>query len=564
MTLKKHFSLCLLIAVVIFQNVYPQNRNDLFAEGLNQYLNKNYDKSVSVFSSILIEDPAGPENDRVIFWLGKAWQSAGDPAKAARCFHYIIQNYPQSEKLKLAAREFEKLPKQYKYLKDIKIRDLADPAVLQQTSNPAKPVANVPVNENNEVTPGYSETDPAKEYTQSPAPLTPNREIKASSGEIVHAEEPRVNNVFYETDLRQTLLDISSQTGIQIIADNTVQGYASIELNDVPLSEALKRILKPLGYTYQRIDDYYIVGLAVPDNPSFPLLSETRVIRLNYILAADITNMLSDYYKNYIKINERLNTVTITASNEMIEKIEEDLKVLDSPSRQIMIEVLVTEITEERSHDIGIDWDISAITEHSQVGLSTSLHNSNGSPFTLDLTRLKVPYKDYTIDALTRLRALVRSGKAKIKANPKVATLEGQQATFFTGKEEYYAIVSGPVNYPYTTLQKINAGITLTITPYLSDDAKITLMMESEVSDVTGQGTTGLPVISRRSVKTNIMALNGQTIVIGGLKLETEEDIQTKIPVLGSIPVLGTFFRNNQKAKATTEVVIFLTPRILQ
>ena len=249
-------------------------------------------------------------------------------------------------------------------------------------------------------------------------------------------EEPLVTNAFFETDIRRALLDISSQTGIRIIVDNTVQGYISIELNNVPLSECLELMLKPLGYSFNKIGNFYIVGLAIPDNPSFPLLSETKVFKLNYIRAIDIENMVSNYYKDFIKINERLNTITIKASKEIIEKFGEEIKKIDIPSKQIMIEVLVTEIFKETSIDIGIDWDLSTNKENRNIKLKTELNSStsNSNPLSLEIFRSAIPYKDYTIDALARLYSLLRTGKAKIRANPKVATLEGQEAVFLWGK----------------------------------------------------------------------------------------------------------------------------------
>ena len=276
--------------------------------------------------------------------------------------------------------------------------------------------------------------------------------------------------------------------------------------------------------------------------------------------------MLSDYYNNVIKINERLNTVTITASREIIDKLKRDIQRIDTPLKKIMIEVLVTEILEEASYDIGIDWNISAIRDNRKYNITTNLHNQQQTSdnLTAELTRLAIPYKKYTIDAISRLNALIRSGKAQIRANPKVASLEGQEAEFFMGKEEYHTIVTGPINYPYTTLQKIDAGISLKITPYISKKNEIALILESEVSDISGQGSTGLPVVSRRSVKTDIITPNGQTIVIGGLKSENEQIVEKKIPILGSLPILGALFRNNEKIKMNTEVLIFLTPKILE
>ena len=91
-------------------------------------------------------------------------------------------------------------------------------------------------------------------------------------------EQPLITNVFYETDIREALAAISSQSGINIIPDQTVSGFISIELTDVPFEECLRRLLAPLGLTFRKMIGYYLVGSATPDNPSFPLLSTLELI----------------------------------------------------------------------------------------------------------------------------------------------------------------------------------------------------------------------------------------------------------------------------------------------
>jgi len=108
---------------------------------------------------------------------------------------------------------------------------------------------------------------------------------------------PLISNVFYDTDIREALRDVASQAGIPIIIDETVHGYVSLEINDLPLEECLRRILAPGGYTFRKFKDYYLVGLASPDNPTFHLLSETRVFHLNYVSADDIKSLVSSFLR---------------------------------------------------------------------------------------------------------------------------------------------------------------------------------------------------------------------------------------------------------------------------
>jgi Cu+-exporting ATPase len=129
---------------------------------------------------------------------------------------------------------------------------------------------------------------------------------------------------------------------------------------------------------------------------------------------------------------------------------------------------------------------------------------------------------DYTVTFETTLRALEDDGEIDIRANPRLATVNGRAASIFIGREEYYSIVTGPLSYPYTKLELIQVGITLEVTPYVSEDDEITVAIKPEVSDVTGQGASDLPVVSKRSVDTKLRVKNGDTITVGGLTLQMD------------------------------------------
>ncbi|MCK5739936.1 type II and III secretion system protein, partial [bacterium] len=119
------------------------------------------------------------------------------------------------------------------------------------------------------------------------------------------------------------------------------------------------------------------------------------------------------------------------------------------------------------------------------------------------------------------------------------------------------------VNYPYTRLEKIPAGITLTITPRVSDKNEITAAINCEVSEISAIGLSGLPLINKRSAKTEIRVKAGEIIAIGGLTQEFEVKKQKKIPFLGSIPILGYLFSHTQTETLEKEIAIFISPHIV-
>ncbi len=377
--------------------------------------------------------------------------------------------------------------------------------------------------------------------------------------------EPRVSNVFYESELNQVLKEISEQVGIPIITDGTVSGQVTMEIKDLPLEECLKRILFPLGFSFKKLDNYYLVGSGKPDYPSFSLLSTCEIIRPNYLKAKDIFSLLSDFYKPYVKVNEEINALVITAPNQIIEKFKEDLKNIDKPPRQVLIEALVTEVSTDALKEFGINWSGKLFKGGDTFNIFANFTKLLDTTFGIVY---KVITKDlgkgwfYTF--LPTLEAMVEKGKATVKANPKLVTIEGQKASITVGKEQYYQMLTGPPQYPYVRLEVVKFGTSLNITPFISDKDEITVEIEPEVSDFVGKGVGDLPLISRRGVKTQIRVKDGEKIVIGGLLTKNERVIQRKIPLLGDIPILGFFFRYNRKVTDNSEVIIIITPHILK
>jgi type II secretory pathway component GspD/PulD (secretin) len=412
--------------------------------------------------------------------------------------------------------------------------------------------------------PGLSE----EESTQGVAPRE-ERPVQIAQSEEPPVEDtwqsgPLVTNYFYDTDLREALRDISAQTGINIIPDDTVQGLVTLEVYDMPLEECLRRMLNPLGYTFREKEGYYVVGAPHPQNPSFPLLTETTLYSPNYISAEDVARLLSDYYVPYVKINTSTHTVAITASPEMTQSVLEDLAKIDVAPRQVMIEAIVTEMSETAARTLGLDWSLDG-----NDGGSSVFNVRNTPPGRAD-TSLYFTFKefnrtmgDYNVTFEATLRALEDDGEIEIRANPRLATVNGRPASIFIGREEYYSIVTGPLSYPYTKLELIQVGITLEVTPYVSAKDEITVAIKPEVSDVTGQGASDLPVVSKRSVDTKLRVDNGETITVGGLTLQSENVSVTGVPFLSRIPLLGYLFKQETVSVEEREIVVFITPRII-
>lgn len=375
---------------------------------------------------------------------------------------------------------------------------------------------------------------------------------------------PKVNNSFFETDIREVLRDISAQTGVKIVPDETVQGSISIELREVPLEDALRLVLSSGNYSFRRMPEgYYLVGLCTPNSPSFNQLSITDFFQPSYLKAKELQSLLSEFYSPYIHVNEDINTITITAAPEVVARLKKDLATLDRPPRQVMIEALVIEISETDSTALGIAWGPMYSTGFNiNMPANEATYSKVSGTSAAKTTTISGTLSN---DVIARINTMVARGKAKVKANPRVATLEGKQAELSVGREEYATIEVGSQGNRYSTLQSIASGVILRITPYLDDKKQITVKIAPEVSEVTAQSAEGLPVIAKRTALTTLRVDDGQTIAIGGLIQEQKSESTNKWPILGHIPLIGpALFQHKVTSVQNKEVIILITPRILQ
>ena len=452
--------------------------------------------------------------DEVLFELGKANVQLDEYEKAARCFSLLHRYFPR------ASARFE-------YLSEWEAEAEAGMA-SRSTDEESLRVASI----------GNS-----------------NGDDKAG---------PLISNVFYETDIRQALTDLAAQTGINIVPGPRVRGYVTAEFIDEPLERCLDKLLTPLGFSYGWLGDYYIVGVPEPDSPIFPLIAESERVSLEYLNTSSLRPLLSEYYLNYLHFDDSSNSLVITAPRSIIDGFLRHLSRIDQPKPQIMIEAMVVEMNSDARRVVGLDWDWTGTRNNASLRISKLMPSLSDSSFVGNLTHLGESSGGAIFDLSTTLRLLAVSGKAQIKANPRIATSEGKKARIQIGREAYYSLVQGNVNYSYVSLEKITTGITLGITPYLGSSGEIDVQIDASVSDVTGTGVTDLPVTNVRSVESRIRIPNGETLGIGGLVLENTLKQKNGIPYLKDIPLLGDLlFSHTTTEKSELEVVILITPHIL-
>jgi type IV pilus assembly protein PilQ len=391
-----------------------------------------------------------------------------------------------------------------------------------------------------------------------------SKQMLGDTTEVEKPPEAFVSNSFFETDLRQVLTDLSQETGVPILWDATVEGLVTFEAEDQPLEDVLKAILLPAGYTFSLQQGVYYVGSPKPDDPAFGLLSRTEVMTLSNIEAKEAVSLLSDYFKPFVKASNVANIVCITAPPATAERIRGDLTALDQPSVQILIEVVVTETSTDALRQMGLDWSLTRSEEKSSWEIGTEHTNIPGAALLGTYTESALEIGKRSVDLAASLEMLVETGEAKIRATPSISTLNGRKAEISLTKDQYFIIATSVSEYyRYNTLESISSGIKLEITPYASASGMITVYVKPEVGDVIGAGSEGLPEINKRTASTSVRVKDGETFTIGGLNVQKEKIRRKKVPLLGSIPLLGYLFRYDERQVSDTEIIIFITPHIL-
>lgn len=386
--------------------------------------------------------------------------------------------------------------------------------------------------------------------------------LLASAPGLVGAEEAipeptdvLVTNVFFDTFIVDALSDLSLDSGIPILADTTVSGFVTVELFDVPLPRALEQLLLPGGFTFKWMDGYYLVGSADGDSPLFHLLSVTERVKLSHLNAEAVPNLLSRSFRDLVRPDTATNSVIVSGEAAVVERIVADIKSIDVAPYQIQIDALVTEVSEQGRRTLGLDWGWTESVPQSQRPAHLSLEQLIGS----------IGYSFSGTDMLLmQLRNVVEEGDAKVRANPTLVALEGEPASLFVGKTTYYSIVTGSEQSPVTRLESIEAGVSLDILGRVADDGTIVLEIAPRVADVQGQGTNDMPVVGSRRVQTTVRVRDGETIGIGGLLQEVQVENHSRVPLLGSLPVFGRLFSNTRTTSEESEVLIFITPRIMR
>lgn len=437
---------------------------------------------------------------------------------------------------------------------------------------PAEPAAPAPA------APAAPEAAPAPAAPEAAAPIP-----------VVTKSKDTLSVDFPDEEVRTILRNVADLFELNLVIPDTLQGRTSLKLREVTWRQIFQVILSPIGYTY--VEDGNIIKII-----SLSALAEeplgTEIFIVNYAKADDIKNSIISVVDAAIGgkviVDTRSNALVITERPSRLSRIRPIIAKLDHATDQVMIESKFIEIRAGNERELGLNW---AVGGGSKGGIYTSYEKGSGgaigtysSAYVADIApNIGGPIvagnpSNVTTSLLTGvdyaavLRAVESSDKARVVNNPTLVTLNNVQAEINIGEE--YPIPDYTYNaergaFEISGFEYKPIGVLLKVTPQINSQGFIKLTLEPEISQrgdsVNFGGASGaqIPIISTRKTKTQVSLQDGNTLGIGGLINDEETKTTSQLPILGSIPGIGRLFQNKTTTKTRTNLLIFITARIV-
>lgn len=395
----------------------------------------------------------------------------------------------------------------------------------------------------------------------------------------------KVTLEFADAEVRKIFQLLSEVSNKNFVLGDEVTGAISLKLVNVPWDQALDIILDTKGLDKREDGNIIIIKgkgkfksqaeeeLEIKKIAAKSIELKTETFSVNY---ADLTDISSQFEKlktpdrGQISSDKRTSKVIVKDTPQTINDMRALLSQLDQPEKQVMIEARIVEASSTFSRNLGVSWGVhvrdgsaaflginsldtafGGLTSAPPVtGVGSSAGGSMGISFGTLASNIKLDM---------RLNAAASAGQVKIVSTPKVATLNNKSAKITQGQQiPYTSSTSDKVETKF-----IEAALSLEVTPHINANGTISMKIDAK-NDSPGSSAGGAaPPINKKQATTEMLLRDGETTVIGGIYVDSEQELDEGVPYLMDIPFIGNLFKTNTKSKTKTELLIFITPRLL-
>jgi type IV pilus assembly protein PilQ len=448
-----------------------------------------------------------------------------------------------------------------------------------------------------------------------PLKVDPN---KLTQGPGYQGEKLSLN--FQNIEVRSLLQVIADFTNFNVVTSDTVTGNVTLRLKDVPWDQALDIILQARGLGMRKSGNVIWIApkdeLAAKEQVDLEARKKvteleplrTQSFRLNYTKAEAIAKGLTGQSggggtaarilspRGSVIFEARTNQLFVSDIPSKLEEIQSMIAKIDIPARQVLIEARIVEADSTFGRSLGVKLGASDLstatpnnagysvgggnrlliggntnavgTQSGQAGATSTFSDTqfvnlpasttavNGLPATFALSLFNASVQRFLN---LELQALESDGRGKIVSSPRVITADQVEALIEQGEEIPYNVATSS---GATSIQFKKANLSLKVTPQITPEGNVILDVEAN-KDSRGTTTDAGPAINTKHVKTQVLVENGGTVVIGGIYTLTEHDDENKVPLLGDVPILGNLFKNKSRISNKTELLIFLTPKVV-
>ncbi len=458
---------------------------------------------------------------------------------------------------------------------------------------------------------GQAERHAAEEAPEVPAATAQAAGFGAAAPEYALLGAPgqkaytgqRVNLEFHDIDVRNLLRLLADVSKKNMVVADDVTGKITVSLRNVPWDQALDIVLQAKGLGKQEVGNVIRVAkfeaiakeeaakLEAQKNRQVLLPLKVRIIPVNFAAAGDLSRQVKDVLtdRGTVTIDERTNVLIVKDTQEALARAEGLVRNLDTETPGVLIESRIVEANSNFTQALGVQWGgnfgfspatgnglpvsfPNVMTGTGASGQSPNQGNQSTPNYAVNLPApigqgsgggigLVFGSANGAFNLNLRLTALERKGMLKTISAPKVATLDNKEATISQGQSIPFSQVSASgVNTTF-----VEALLELKVTPHVTADGSILMKIKATNNkpDPSLTGANGQPSITKRQAETTVLVKDGDTTVIGGIYTRTTASTVSSVPFLGDIPILGFFFKSKAESDDHTELLIFITPRVL-
>jgi len=444
----------------------------------------------------------------------------------------------------------------------------------------------------------------------------PKEKVAAARKDQFGYTGERLSLNFQDIEVRAVLQLIADFTNLNMVTSDSVQGNLTLRLKNVPWDQALDLILKTKGLAMRKAGNVIMVApaqeiaaqekLELEANKQIEELApvKTEVIQINFAKAQDIATILSAEggilsERGSATIDQRTNTLLLSDTTDRLDSARELITILDIPIRQVMIESRIVIADDDFAKDLGVRFGVTSVndrngdllfgsgslnaTDNMASSAMDNLADSGGSsPYPIEIPTgaggipqrmnvnmpvvgnnagriaLSILSSNALIDL--ELSALQLEARGEVVSNPRVITANQKEALIEQGTEIPYQRASSS---GATAVSFKKAVLSLKVTPQITPDDRIILDLKVN-KDSVGVLFGGVPSIDTKEIETQVLMNNGETVVLGGVYEQVTRSERDSIPFLGDLPFIGALFRATRERNEKSELLIFVTPKILK